>query len=71
MRTHTYTYVVLDLSKAAFDEIKAKLAAAGYEHAFHQDSERGLVIDMNGLAVAVEDKRPTSEVNTDPDAAMG
>jgi hypothetical protein len=59
MHTHTRTYVILDLSAAAFDEIKAKLTAASYAHAFSQDAERGLVIDMNGLAVAVEkDERP-------------
>lgn len=57
MHTHTRTYVILNLSRAAFDEIKAKLADAGYDHAFHRDNERGWVIDMNGLAVAV-DKEP-------------
>ncbi len=54
MLTHTRTYVVLDLSRPAFEEIKAKLTAANYEHAFDQYDERGLVIDMNGLAVALE-----------------
>lgn len=50
MRT-TYTYAILDLSKAAFEEIRAKLEAAGYQHAFHKNDGR-IVIDMHGIAVA-------------------
>lgn len=42
----TYTYVVLEISDAAYREIKQKLTDAGYEHAFHDD-----VIDMHGIAV--------------------
>lgn len=49
MSTHSFT--VLDLSPAAFDEIKSKLLAAGYNHVFVQVSDK-LVIDMNGLAVS-------------------
>lgn len=48
--------VVLELSIEAFDEIRAKLEAAGYH--FHATSN-GLVIDMHGIAVrsaAVEAK---------------
>src|SRR6185436_17851212 len=47
----THTYVLLELSPAAFDEVKQNLEAAGYQHAFHHDGERQL-IDMHGLAVA-------------------
>jgi hypothetical protein len=43
----THTYAVLELSKAAFDEITQKLRAAGYDHAFHDD-----VVDMQGIAVS-------------------
>lgn len=46
----TYTYVILHLSKAAYDEIAHKLKEAQYHHAFHEDG----VIDMHGLAVQVE-----------------
>ena len=42
----TYTYAILDVSRAAFDEIKAKLDAAGYQHMFHGDA-----IDMHGVAL--------------------
>lgn len=42
----TYTYAILEISDAAYQEIKQKLTDAGYEHAFHED-----VIDMHGIAV--------------------
>lgn len=43
----THTFVTMDLSEAAFNEIRQKLQDAGYEHAF---IEEGL-IDMRGIAV--------------------
>jgi hypothetical protein len=49
----TYTFVVLDLSSEAFNEIKKKLDAAGYQHCFTQSGGRD-VIDMQGIAVASE-----------------
>jgi hypothetical protein len=52
----THTYVILELSAPAFDEIKQKLEEAGYQHAFHSDSREGIVIDMHGIAVAKEDE---------------
>ena len=42
----THTFVKLALSAEAYIEIRNKLAAAGYEHAFDGDC-----IDMQGLAV--------------------
>jgi hypothetical protein len=45
----TRTFVLLGLSKAAYDEIATKLQAAGYDHAFVDG-----VIDMHGLAVECE-----------------
>lgn len=53
MTRTTHTFVVLDLSGAAFDEISRKLKDAGYHHAFSQDDGRD-VIDMQGIAVACE-----------------
>jgi hypothetical protein len=47
MRT-TYTYVTMELSQAAYDEIAKKMRAAEYVHAFGEDGE----IDMHGIAVA-------------------
>jgi hypothetical protein len=49
----THTYAILELSGQAFAEIKEKLEAAGYQHAFNEDDGRA-VIDMHGIAVAAE-----------------
>lgn len=48
----TRTYAVMQLSKAAYDEIKGKLLDAGYNHAIHENSSYGVVLDMHGIAVA-------------------
>jgi hypothetical protein len=53
MTRTTHTFVVLDLSGAAFAEISTKLKDAGYHHAFSKDDGRD-VIDMQGIAVACE-----------------
>ena len=49
----TYTYAICQLSRAAFDEIAAKLREAGYDHAFEENE----VIDMRGIGVKAEDER--------------
>lgn len=46
----THTYAVLDISQEAYDEIRAKLEEAGYQHAFMPDGE----IDMHGIAVSAD-----------------
>lgn len=46
---NTYTYAELDLTPSAFSEIKDKLTAAGYGHAFVNSR----TIDMHGLAVVL------------------
>jgi hypothetical protein len=46
----TYTYAILEVSAAAYEEIAEKLKAAGYQHAFHKDG-RDTVIDMHGIAL--------------------
>ena len=43
----THTYVTLEVSAAAFDEIKQKLEDAGYDHTFMDSGG----IDMHGLAL--------------------
>jgi hypothetical protein len=50
----TYTYVVMQLSKAAYDEIAEKLRAAGYDHVFHDDTPHGAIMDMHGIAIGLE-----------------
>jgi hypothetical protein len=52
----THTYALLEVSKAAFDEIAAKLRAAGYDHAFRDAGE----IDMHGLALVVGEAAPAT-----------
>ncbi|MDQ3562701.1 MAG: hypothetical protein M3436_00700 [Pseudomonadota bacterium] len=51
----THTYAVLEVSQATYDEIKAKLIEAGYNHAFHAH-----LIDMHGIALKPPD-HPTPE----------
>lgn len=51
--THTHTYSVLEISRAAFDEIKGRLLAASYGHAIDGD-----LIDMHGIALAPEVDQP-------------
>lgn len=45
--TSTHTYVIMELSPAAYDEIAQKMREAGYDHVFGEDGE----IDMYGIAV--------------------
>lgn len=54
MRT-THTYVIMELSKPAFEEIERNMRAAGYEHAIHEGDSRSIVIDMHGIAVAAKE----------------
>lgn len=53
-RSMTYTYAILPVSRAAFEEIAAKLRAAGYDHVFHED-EGGTIIDLHGVAIQAEE----------------
>lgn len=46
----THTYAKLPLSAEAYEEIKEKLIAAGYGHAFMRDG----TIDMHGIGVSKE-----------------
>lgn len=63
MSRSTHTYAVLEVSTGTYSEIRGKLEAAGYQHAFHETaatSVRGSgidvatveVIDMHGIALA-------------------
>jgi len=46
----THTYALLGVSQGTYNEIRAKLTEAGYQHAFGDDGE----IDMHGIALVVE-----------------
>lgn len=50
----TYTYVELEISKAAYEEISNQLVEAGYGHAFGIGHEHGDPIDMHGIAVTFD-----------------
>lgn len=50
----THTIVELEVSAAAYNEIRSSLEAAGYQHAFLEDG----VIDMSGIGVM---SKPTGE----------
>ena len=57
MIRQTHTYAVLEVSRAAYAEIKAKLEGAGYQDQFHNDREDGVLIDMHGIALKEEDHK--------------
>ena len=63
----SYTYAVLDVPPEVYQAVRAKLADASYQHAFHVDRE-GEVIDMHGIALRAEteilDRWPASTVAT-------
>jgi hypothetical protein len=52
----THTIASLELSQAAYDEIEAKLLAAGYEHLFAAGP--GSAIDLQGIVVTREQDTP-------------
>lgn len=60
----TYTYAVLEVSPAAYQEIRAKLVAAGYQDAVHVDRDGGAtrrrteLLDMHGIALQEGAGRP-------------
>jgi hypothetical protein len=56
----THTFATLGLSNGAFNEIKSKLEAAGYGHAFIQQDDE-LVIDMHGIGVKKESSEPDEQ----------
>lgn len=62
-RRATHTYAVLEVSTATYREIRGKLDAAGYQHAFQETAMAAVrgdgldvsgieVIDMHGIALA-------------------
>jgi hypothetical protein len=50
----TYTYAILELSEAAYTEIKEKLEKVNYQDQFIENKKHGLIINMHGIAVAKE-----------------
>lgn len=58
----THTFATLELTPAAYNEVRAKLVEADYHHAFHEDG----LIDMHGIAIAPtkRDEKPKRELET-------
>lgn len=59
----THTFVVLELSAQAYNEIAEKLRAAGYTHAF---DEKAQLIDMHGIAVTPAVETQAMALNEPP-----
>jgi uncharacterized protein (DUF2141 family) len=60
--TSIYTYAILEVEQATYDEIFEKLSKAGYTHAFHDNNGDGkIVIDMHGIALAKTQKSKVDE----------
>jgi len=56
----TYTYAILDVPGSVYAAVRALLAAADYQHAFHKDD--GVeVIDMHGIALRSRHDQSGSE----------
>lgn len=53
--TATHTFVLLEVSEAAWKEIHDLLKAAEYDHAFIESNGR-IVIDMHGIALEKAEK---------------
>lgn len=62
---HTHTYVTIEVSQAAFDEIKSKMEAADYQHALHQDGSE-ITIDMHGIGLTREPLQKKQEHYMNP-----
>lgn len=54
----TYTYALMEVSESTYREISQKLWAAGYRHAFHEDQNGQPTLDMHGIALIIEEKKP-------------
>lgn len=67
----TRTYVVLEVPEEVFTFIHLALGQAKYDHAFLEDPEHGVVIDMHGIAIAKQAgttlvSEPASEPASEP-----
>lgn len=52
----THTFVTLPISAAAYEEIKAKLIAAGYDHCIEESND---LIDLHEIALKKEEEAPS------------
>jgi hypothetical protein len=59
----TYTFVTMEVSQSAYDEIRRNLVDAGYKHALTSDSDNAEIINMHGIALV---RTPRSEPQRRP-----
>jgi hypothetical protein len=63
----SYTYVIMEVSDVAYEEIRQKLLAASYEHALHDRHDpaphSGEVLDMHGIALQETSKGPITALS--------
>lgn len=58
----TYTYVIMEISREAYDEIAIKMREAKYDHVFNDGGEgKTALIDMHGIAVQGDGKPPREQ----------
>ena len=57
----THTFVNLAVSKETYEEIKQKLLAAGYNHAFNYNRDEEETIDMHGIGLIKEKEKEEYE----------
>lgn len=55
----THTYAILTVSRRTFDEVRSKLADAGYDFALH---DGGATLDMHGITLQVEEQPSDDEI---------
>ena len=49
----TYTYALMEISEAAYMEIKAKLEQVGYQDQIHTEEGEAPVLDMHGIGLVL------------------
>ena len=57
----THTVVILAVSQATYEEIKQKLLAAGYDHAFINNRYEDEIMDMTGIGLTLDDEEEEYE----------
>lgn len=60
----THTFVTLVISPEAYEEIKQKLLAAGYNHSFVYDFNDEETIDMHGIGLVEEKEKGEYEAKS-------
>lgn len=54
----THTFAIMEVSQSTYDEIRAKLLEADYDHAVWEEGDDGTLLNMSGIALAVTQEPP-------------